>query len=281
MKPGKRDYLCDVFRIRIPDEKKIQSSVFSSPRDQMNRNETLKQTDMKIRTIMLVFPMIIVGMVVMMSTGCKKKETTPDPVPAPIPQTVTDFDGNVYQTVKIGTQVWLMQDLKVTHYNNGDPIPINPTPWNWKNLKTGAYVDYSNTPSLSAIYGRLYNWYAATDHRLIAPPGWHVPSEAEWATLITYLGGDQVAGGELKEAGSTHWWSNTAATNGSGFTGLPGGNCSSDGFYYNLNYYGFEWSTTADVPNKAWCIELDGSSAVVKNYVDDKIYGFAVRCIMD
>jgi len=137
--------------------------------------------------------------------------------------TMTDIDGNVYETVTIGTQVWMAENLKVTHYRNGNTI-LHIIDWfSWFTL-TGAYCEYDNDVNNVAVYGRLYNWYAVNDSRYIAPVGWHVPSDAEWLTLVDYLGGDTVADGKMKEIGTTHWVSpNTGATNESGFSALPGG----------------------------------------------------------
>jgi uncharacterized protein (TIGR02145 family) len=138
--------------------------------------------------------------------------------------TVTDIDGNIYHTVTIGTQVWMVENLKTTKYRNGDPIP-NVTGNAWAALTTGAYCWYNNdAATYKATYGALYNWYAVADSRNIAPTGWHVPTDAEWTTLTTFLGGESVAGGKLKETGTNHWTSpNTGATNETGFTALPGG----------------------------------------------------------
>jgi uncharacterized protein (TIGR02145 family) len=137
------------------------------------------------------------------------------PLP-PCAGTVTDIDGNVYQTVTIGTQVWMKENLKVTHYRNGEAIP-NVTDGNvWGALTTGAYCEYNNDVNNVATYGRLYISYAVADNRNIAPTGWHVPSDAEWKQLEMTLGMSQAqadsvgwhgapVGGKLKEAGTTHW----------------------------------------------------------------------------
>ena len=97
--------------------------------------------------------------------------------------TVIDVDGNVYDTVVIGTQVWLAQNLKVTHYRNGDPIDSLDDNTEWCNTTSGAYCNYNNDPNNAPAYGRLYNWYATSDSREIAPEGWHVATDAEWAAL--------------------------------------------------------------------------------------------------
>src|SRR5450759_3473794 len=148
---------------------------------------------------------------ILLFTSCKKTKTNP---PTPIP------------SVTICTQVWMLKNLDVSTYRNGDLIPKVTDPTAWSALTTGAWCWCSNDSATNAsTYGKLYNRYAVNDPRGLPPTGWHVPSDAEWNTLITCLGGDPfVAGGAMKETGTTHWQSpNTDATNSSGFTGLPGG----------------------------------------------------------
>lgn len=141
-------------------------------------------------------------------------------------ETTTDIDGNVYQTVTIGTQKWMKENLKTTHYRNGDSIGTTyPATKNYMNESAPKYQwAYDGNESNVSVYGRLYTGYAASDNRKVCPAGWHVPTSIEWRTLIDYLGGGMVAHGKLKESGTTHWKSpNSDATNESGFTGLPGG----------------------------------------------------------
>ena len=126
---------------------------------------------------------------------------------------VTDVDGNRYTTVKIGTQVWMVENLKVTRYRNGDPIPNVTDNNSWNVLTTDAYCNYNNDTANVSAYGRLYNWYAVNDNRKIAPTGWHVPSDEEWATLGDFLGGNNIAGGKMKEPGTTHWISPNPVVN--------------------------------------------------------------------
>ena len=138
---------------------------------------------------------------------------------------VNDIDGNSYHSVIIGTQVWMVENLKTTKFRNGDPIPYFTQSYD------RGYCWYNDDIANKDPYGAIYNYYTATDIRGICPLGWHVPSIAEWTTLINYLGGNSIAGGKLKEAGTAHWLSpNTGATNESGFTALPGGakDCSSN-----------------------------------------------------
>lgn len=211
------------------------------------------------------------------SAACKKSTEPEDQ-----PQTVTDIDGNVYSTVTIGTQVWMVENLKVTHYRNGDPIPNVADSTVWVGLATGAYSDYNNTPGNSTTYGRIYNWHAVGDSRNIAPLGWHVPTDAEWTTLTTTLGGTGVAGGRLKEAGTTHWSSpNTGATNETGFAAIPGGSRADDGAFYSIGEFGTWLSSTQSDADFAWHRGMGYTSGSVSRGYGPKWYGFSVRCVRD
>jgi uncharacterized protein (TIGR02145 family) len=188
---------------------------------------------------------------------------------------ITDLDGNIYHTLIIGTQTWMVENLKVTHYRNGDPI-LNTT---WSNNASGAYCDYNNIQDISSIYGRLYNWYTTVDSRNLCPSGWHAPSNSEWELLIKYLGGVNIAGGGLKEIGTTHWAApNTGANNLSGFTALPGGEC--HGSFDNIGTQCFFWSTSpyADL---GLAYQLTSDYNYISWFGTNKESGFSVRCIKD
>ncbi len=185
--------------------------------------------------------------------------------------------------VIISTQKWTLKNLDIATYRDGTPIPQVTNAAAWASLTTGAYCYYKNdSATYAATYGKLYNWYAVNDVRGLAPLGWHIPSDAEWTTLSTNLGGDAAAGGTMKEAGTTHWLnSNIGATNSSGFTGLPSGHCDINGQFDNIGYYGSCWSSTeynVDV-NKALFRYLSyGNSSFLKfNYA--KTTGFSIRCL--
>ena len=200
------------------------------------------------------------------------------------PGTVTDIDGNIYNTVVIGKQVWMVENLKTTRYRNGDPIEniTDSTQWN-QYLATGAYCNYKNDESYADTYGRLYNWYAVNDNRKIAPVGWHVPSYTECLALIDFLGGYTVAGGKLKESSTIHWASpNTGATNEAGFTALPSGQ--REGFYGTFEWitiYFYSWSSTEVSSSNAWFMLLGSNFENMAIGIYDKIFGYSVRCIKD
>jgi uncharacterized protein (TIGR02145 family) len=206
---------------------------------------------------------------------------------------VVDIDGNIYHVVRIGDQWWLLENLKVTHYNNGDTIPNVTDNGIWSGTTLGAYCNYNNDTTNVATYGRLYNWYAVNDIRNIAPVGWHVPTDDEWKQLEMYLGMSQSQanatgwrgtdeGGKLKEAGTIHWiFPNTGATNSSGFTALPGGYRSSNGSFYDVGYVGNWWSSTEYNSGSAWQRRLYYTYIQVGNEYFEKHGGFSVRCVRD
>ncbi len=201
----------------------------------------------------------------------------------PTTGTMTGNDGTTYATVKIGDQWWMAENLKETKYRNGDDIPKVEDNSTWAGLSTGARCAYNNSESTANTYGYLYNWYAVDDDRNIAPSGWRVPTDAEWTTLTTYLGGESVAGGKLKETGTTHWNSpNTGATDESGFSALPGGyRYFSSGVFYHLGYLAQFWSATESSTDHAWNRYLDYHNSDVRRYNDTKRYGFSVRLVRD
>ena len=193
-----------------------------------------------------------------------------------------DYDGNAYTTFTIGNQVWMAENLRVTHYNNGDAIPTVTDNTAWTGLSTGAYCWYGNDQSANEKYGALYNWYTVDDSRGLCPDGWHVPTHVEWTTLTTYLGGTSVAGGKMK-ATSDLWNSpNTDAANTSRFSGLPGGYRYYIGSFFYIGYYGFWWSSTESSSDYAWNRYLFYSvSYVTVTNSKVKQTGFSVRCLRD
>ena len=198
-------------------------------------------------------------------------------------QTVVDYDGNVYDTVMIGEQIWLGENLKVTHYNNGVPIPNVTDFTSWGTLATGARCYYNNdSVTYDSVYGALYNFYTITDPNGICPAGWHVPSNADWEATEIYLGGQEIAGGKMKEAGTLHWKSpNTGATNSTGFTGLPGGARDPVNDFRFLTENGVWWTASATGPTNAWSTYFWYLNTGVDHNPTPKKYGFSIRCLKD
>lgn len=192
-----------------------------------------------------------------------------------------DYDGNAYPTFMIGTQEWMGENLRVTHYRNGDAIPNVTDNTTWAGLTSGAHCWYNNDPSVNAKYDILYNWFTISDNRNLCPVGWHVPSDAEWTMLITYLGGEVVAGGKMKSVSALWNSPNTDATNNSGFSGLPGGGRYSSGIFNLIGYYGYWWSATENNASNAWGRYLFYNSSDVNHGNYSKTYGFNVRCVRD
>jgi uncharacterized protein (TIGR02145 family) len=196
--------------------------------------------------------------------------------------TVTDMDGNLYFTVKIGNQWWMAENLKVTHYRNGDLIENITEASKWSTVDYGACCIYDNEEVNRETYGVLYNWYAVADKRDIAPEGWHVPTEAELDTLIEYLGGCTVAGGKMKLEGTEYWNPpNVGATNETGFTGLPGGYRSHLGDFFEIGNFGEFWSSTEYNSDQAIAQGLHNASAAIYHGRIDKRFGMNVRCVKD
>ena len=209
--------------------------------------------------------------------GCEKEDSDENR------ETVTDIDGNVYNTVTIGTQVWLKENLKTTKYNDGTPIDLVTDNTEWHKLDTAGYCWYNNDQATYGnTYGALYNWYTAIPGNL-CPLGWHVPTDAEWTTLVDYLGGSSVAGGKMKETGTTHWRDpNEDADNESGFTALPGGSRSNVyGNFIDLDTYGSWWSQPKLGETSPRTLSTSFNNSSVSRGTSFKDSGHYVRCIKD
>lgn len=196
---------------------------------------------------------------------------------------MTGNDGKTYKTIIIGTQEWMAENLRETQYRNGSTIPNVTDNSIWTGLSTGARCAYDNNETTADTYGYLYNWFAVDDTHNIAPPGWHVPTDAEFTILTDYLGGVTVAGGKLKEAGTAHWISpNTGATDEVHFTGLPAGyRDQTDGTYRYLGQMTYYWSATLQFSTNAYTRRLDVGSTMCPGYTFNKKLGYSVRLIKD
>jgi uncharacterized protein (TIGR02145 family) len=217
-------------------------------------------------------------------------------VPGP---NVTDIDGNVYQSVTNCNQTWTKSNLNVSKYTDGTPIPQVTNSTQWFNLTTGAWCYYNNITANGTTYGKLYNWYAVMGiydaasagnpalRKKLSPNGWHIPTDAEWIQLPDCLGGEAVAGGKMKSTGTiqagTGLWQdpNTAATNESGFTGLPGGYRRNSGFFDFIGNSGYWWSSSEFSTAKAWARPLYFHVGSAYRYNGNNTDGYSVRCLRD
>lgn len=204
--------------------------------------------------------------------------TTLKPFPEP-GSTVKDFDNNTYHPIVIGRQVWLIENLRTAHYNNGQPI-IQVA----GNYDDGGCWDFNDNPETSNIYGKLYNYFAITDSRGICPIGYRIPTEEDWIILTEYLGGNFIAGGKLKHASLDYWKSpNDGATNESGFSALGAGFREMDGTFQAFGYTCYFWSSTAPpTSSQASALGLGYAEKTCGiNSAGYKRAGFSVRCIME
>lgn len=218
-----------------------------------------------------------------------------DGVPTGTPGTVTDIDGNEYQTIKIGKQWWMTENLRVTRYRNGDSIRHVPDDNVWPALTEGAYSIYDHAGLNIITYGLLYNWYAVDDNRNIAPEGWHVSTDNDWKELELYMGMAQNElndrqwrgtneGNKLKEAGTMHWVApNANATNEYGFTAQPNGFRSEFGFN-GLAHQAYFWTSTifnGATDTFGWARGLHRDKSEISRVYYDKLHGYGVRCVKD
>jgi uncharacterized protein (TIGR02145 family) len=201
---------------------------------------------------------------------------------------ITDSEGNTYKTVIIGTQTWMAENLKVSKYNDGTTIPNITDVTEWLQSTEGAWAYYDNDADNNTKYGKLYNWYAVSKttngNKNVCPNGWHVPTDAEWTVLTDYLGGVSVAGGKMKEVGTTNWNNpNVDASNTSLFTALPGGLRIKYGSSVYFGLLGYWWSTTDYQQNDrdAWSRYIGNDDGGIGSYNEPKEDGLSVRCLKD
>ena len=201
-------------------------------------------------------------------TGCKTNS-------------LKDADGNVYKIVTIGTQVWMAENLRTTKFNDGTDIPLVTNDTAWASLRTPGFCWYKNDARTNKnTYGSLYNWYTVNTNKL-CPKGWHVSTNEEWGTLTTFLGGDSIAGGKLKEEGAVHWENpNTGATNESALTALPGGYRYIYGAFCLGGFNGAWWTATESSASNAWSRFLGYFDSMVTSSSNfSKRFGYSVRCL--
>jgi uncharacterized protein (TIGR02145 family) len=202
---------------------------------------------------------------------------------------VSDIEGNKYITVKIGSQVWMAENLKTSVYSDGSPIPQLTSnsawgrPTNSPEVFKPGWSYFQNNASNNLFHGKLYNWYAVNDPRGLAPLGYHIPSDAEWSVLVEYLGGEENAGFKMK---STTGWNNKGnGDNSSGFNGLPGGCYQYKGDFYGIGENSFWWSSSklnaGSSWRSAWNRILGCNYSQVLRIYDYMSEGYSVRCLKD
>jgi uncharacterized protein (TIGR02145 family) len=228
------------------------------------------------KALLKLLPLMILGLVLL---GCRNLS-------------VKDVDGNRYNTVKIGNQVWMSENLRTTRYNDGTAIPLATRYRDWADLSGPAYCWYNNDSTHKEVYGALYNWHAVQTGKL-CPEGWHVATDEEWNDLQSYLleeGNEEHAGNALKEAGTAHWRNpNADASNSSGFNALPGGYRDYLGPFNMLRADGYWWTSTESnwynptdsVPKIAFYRNLHYKDPDLQRSATYKSFGFCVRCLMD
>jgi len=198
-----------------------------------------------------------------------------------IGQTVKDVEGNEYRTGTIGKQVWMAENLRTTKYRNGDLIPTTPgSKSDIRNEVKPIYQwTFSNTEKNTETYGRLYTWYAVTDNRGVCPVGWHVPTDAEWTALVTFLGGEVIAYTRMKEVGNDHWLKYDTGSNDAGFYALPGGLRTFNGTFEDMGISGNWWTATEYDQSCAWYRHMKGDQNNISRYLCLKRNGLSVRCV--
>ena len=195
--------------------------------------------------------------------------------------TISDIEGNTYNTINIGNQIWMTSNLSTSRFRNGVYIPYILNSTQWATTKSPALSFYNHDNNFESNYGKQYNWYAVADPQGLCPIGWHIPSNNEWTILSDFLGGLNVAGGKMKATGTQFWSFPSNGNNSSGFTGLPGGFRNVDGTFGILGYNGFWWSATDENEQKAFNRSIIYTDNVLSVGSSSKNQGFSVRCLKD
>lgn len=200
-------------------------------------------------------------------------------------ENIADIDGSMHKTVTIGNQVWMQENLNITRYRNGDIIRQAKTNEEWNDAGAngeGVWCYYNNDPAHGKKYGKLYNWYAVHDPRGLAPAGWHIPTDKEWTTVTSALGGENIAGGKMKFSGISQWQSpNIGSNNDSNFSALPSGMRGINGNFSFIGESAYFWTYSEYSPTKAWYRVLNHHLITVVRSSEEKIDGLSVRCIAD
>ena len=216
---------------------------------------------------------IIMGVILIVTNSCKKATNS---------DTITDIDGNVYTSITIGTQTWMLENLRTTRLNDGTVVPLVTDAAAWGSMSAPAYCWYNyNETGYKNTYGALYNWLTVNTDNL-CPQGWHIPTDAEWDIMVNFLGGEGVAGGKMRGSGMmSHWGGGNmmGVNNETGFAALPGGFCDSNGMFNGLASNGYWWSATENDEANAWYRFMSSNNTAVNRGYGLKLQGCSVRCI--
>jgi uncharacterized protein (TIGR02145 family) len=247
--------------------------------------QKLKLLSLKTTGKIWILNLILVGFIILFTISCK---TVNEPI---FGGTIKDIDGNVYNTVTIGTQTWLIENLKTTHFNDSTSIPLARDSASWASLVTPGYCWYGNDSTTNNNRGALYNWYTVDTGKL-APKGWHVPSDDEWLTLENNVTQFYNNSGSLAKilASTTNWskstyssavGNNLSKNNASGFSAIPGGNRLNNKFLFNkIDSVAIWWSSTqTDSVKTAWSLSIRNDISTVERAGLLKKCGLSVRCI--
>lgn len=233
--------------------------------------------------------LFLISITFLLLQSCSSKDSGSNSGTTNVPTTVSDTDGNSYQTVAICNQIWMKSNLNVIHYRNGDIIPQVTDPIQWARLTTGAWCYYQNITANGTYFGKLYNWYAVNDSRGIAPSGWHIPSENEALSMINCLGGWQIAGGKMKSTANATWaYPNLGANNSSGFNAVTGGvldstmpTSSNPSSSFSTSGFTANWWTTTNDGTYSVCFTNNYNLTTCYTFGTSPRSGFSVRCIKD
>jgi uncharacterized protein (TIGR02145 family) len=199
--------------------------------------------------------------------------------------TMTDQEGNTYKTIVIGTQEWMAENLNTSIYRNGDTIPIGLTVSDWANsinIQLGVSAFYDNDSIYACPHGRLYSWFVCVDSRQLCPSGWHVPNDEEWEIIVSYLGGDDMAGNMMKTSSEIYWsGESVTGSNESGFSGTAAGRRFYEGFDDSYGEYAYWWSISESATNFSWSRSVSSLNSTINRISQYKHSGLSVRCLRD
>jgi uncharacterized protein (TIGR02145 family) len=226
---------------------------------------------------------LLLGQFLILLYSCEAPEQSPNPDYTGQTGHITDIEGSIYNTIGIGSQIWMVENLKATSLNDGTPITqiFNDSIWN--RIKSPGYCWYNNDSLANGnIYGALYNFYTI-ETGLLCPTGWHVPGESEWNILATFLGGNEIAGGKLKDYTTPYWkGTNICIVNNFDFSALPGGQRRNiTGRFDEIGVIGYWWTSTSNEDNFAYSRSMSNSSLKLDSYINNKKCGFSIRCLKD